>query len=185
MATDQALTLPADLETGSRGPLAFFRDAGRFFKRNLTRKSGAALVVWRIETWMATPAALLFVATLGRWEGALAMGALMAAYAAIFLLLLEGERVIVDIREWAAKRSWTRWAAPRETGGHRWALLTGLVMVFGPFWRAVTFQVAAIPRIPAYALSVGGSFPHSLLWTGLVVGGLYEAAIRPTFESLV
>jgi hypothetical protein len=60
-----------------------------------------------------------------------------------------------------------------------------LVIVFGPFWRAVTFQVAAIPRIPAYALSVGGSFPHSLLWTGLVVGGLYEAAIRPTFESLV
>jgi hypothetical protein len=89
------------------------------------------------------------------------------------------------MRDWAGKSSWTRWTAPKETGGHRWVLLTALVMIFGPFWRAVTFHIAAIPRMPAYFLSVGGSFPHSLFWTGLVVGGLYETAIRPAFESVV
>jgi hypothetical protein len=39
-----------------------------------------------------------------------------------------------------------------------------------------------MPRPAAYAVSVAGSIPHSLLWTGLVMGSLWEAAIRPLLE---
>jgi len=46
------------------------------------------------------------------------------------------------------------------------------VMLMGPFWRAVTYHVFRMPRLLAYALSVGGGFPHSLFWTSLVLGGL-------------
>jgi hypothetical protein len=94
-----------------------------------------------------------------------------------------------EMRAWSRRRRWTRWIAPRETqtgrAARHWLVLPALVMVFGPFWRAVTFHIAAVPRTLAYGLSVGGSFPHSLFWTGLVVGGLYETAIRPAFESVV
>jgi hypothetical protein len=183
MTTGHAL----DSETRSLGPLATFRAMGRFFKRNLTGKSGAAVAIWRVEAWMATPLALLLVATLGRWEGALAMGGVMAVYAAIFLFLLDGENVVTEMQGWTGKRSWTRWIAPpasdRGKVARHWLVLPALVMFFGPFWRAVTFHIAAVPRALAYVLSVGGSFPHSLLWTGLVVGGLYETAIRPAFEA--
>lgn len=172
-------------DTPSSGPIGTFRAMGRFFKRNLTKKSGAAVAIWRVEVWMATPLALLLVATLGRWEGALAMGVVMAAYAAIFLFLLDGERVVDEMRDWASQRRWTRWMAPRETKAHHhWLVLPALVMVTGPFWRAVVFHIAAVPRTIAYVVGVGGSFPHTLFWTGLVVGGIYEAAIRPAFEGI-
>ena len=57
-------------------------------------------------------------------------------------------------------------------------------MFLGPFWRAVTFHLFHTRRLPAYTLSVGGSIPHSLLWTGLVLGGLWEGLIRPFLEDL-
>ena len=172
-------------EPTSSGPIATFRAMGRFFKRNLTRKSAAAVAIWRVEVWMATPLALLLVATLGRWEGALAMGVVMAVYAAVFLFLLDGERVVDEMRTWTSKRRWTRWMAPREMRAHHlWLMLPALVMFTGPFWRAVAFHIAAVPRTIAYVVGVGGSFPHTLFWTGVVVGGLYEGAIRPAFESI-
>ncbi|MEO6198080.1 MAG: hypothetical protein ABIP58_08245 [Dehalococcoidia bacterium] len=182
MATEQALA-PSSEPTG---PIATFRAMGQFFKRNLTRRSAAAVAIWRVEVWMATPLALLFVATLGRWEGALAMGVVMAAYAAVFLFLLDGERVVEEMRAWTGKRRWTRWLTPHEAKSrrHHWLLLPALVMLTGPFWRAVAFHVTTVPRTLAYATAVGGSFPHALFWTGLVVGGLYEGAIRPAFGSL-
>ena len=53
------------------------------------------------------------------------------------------------------------------------ALVPG-VMFLGPFWRAVAFHLFRMRRSMAYVLSVGGSFPHALLWTGLVLGGIWE-----------
>ena len=184
MATEQALA-PSSEPTGR---FATFRALRGFFKRNLTRKTGAAVAVWRVEARMATPLALLLVATLGRWEGALAMGAVMAVYAAVFLFLLDGENVVGEMREWAGRKPFARWMTPGPMGRtvqHHLVTLPAVIMVFGPFWRAVTLHIAAVPRFPSYALSVGGSFPHSLFWTGIVVGGLYEAAIRPAFEALL
>jgi hypothetical protein len=82
MAIDQALpTNPAQLDDSiGRGPFAFFKATGRFFKRNLTKKSGAALAIWRVEARLATPFALVLVATLG--AGTARHGGGMAAYAA-------------------------------------------------------------------------------------------------------
>ncbi|KKL47683.1 hypothetical protein LCGC14_2333110, partial [marine sediment metagenome] len=55
--------------------------------RYLRPQSGTALVLWRVEAYTALPLALLLIATLGRWPGALVMGSIMAVYAAIFLYL--------------------------------------------------------------------------------------------------
>jgi hypothetical protein len=57
-------------------------------------------------------------------------------------------------------------------------------MVLGPFWRAVAFHLFRMPRAVAYLLSVGGSVPHSLLWTGLVLGGIWEGLVWPWFKGL-
>src|SRR3990172_1398523 len=67
-------------------------------RQKLTPRLGAALVLWRIEAYMATPLAVLLVATLGRWTGALVMGSVMAVYSAAFLFLLEGEPILRDVR---------------------------------------------------------------------------------------
>ncbi len=182
------MTTEATLDTALEpsGRFGTLRALGGFFKRNLTPKTGAAVTIWRVEARMATPLALLFVATLGRWEGALAMGAVMAVYAAVFLFLLDGERVVHEIRDWTRKKNWgRRWVVEgHRRGTHRLLLIAAIVMILGPFWRAVTFHVGSVPRWPSYGLSVGGSFPHSLLWTGLILGGLYEGVIKPLFQAI-
>jgi len=161
-----------------------------FVRQKVTPKLGAALAMWRVEAKLATPLALLLIATLGRWNGALAMGGVMAAYSALFLFLLDGEPVVDDLRGWMRGRRWMRrYVLPvaerddRIGAVHRCLALPATVMLLGPFWRAVTYHLFRLPRLAAYALSVGGSFPHSLLWTGLVLGGLWEAAIRPLLEK--
>jgi hypothetical protein len=58
------------------------------------------------------------------------------------------------------------------------------VMVLGPFWRAVAFHLFRMRRPPAYLLSVGGSIPHALLWTGLVLGGIWEGLVWPWIKGL-
>lgn len=163
-----------------------------FFRRNVTPRLGATLAAWRIEAKLATPLALVLIATIGRWPGALAMGGIMAAYSALFLCLLDGERVMDEVRGWLRGRRWAqRYVLPvaerRDRTGtvHRALALPGTVMFMGPFWRAVTYHLFRMPRLAAYALSVGGSVPHSLFWTGLVLGGLWEAAIRPLTERVV
>ncbi len=163
-----------------------------FLRRNVTPRLGAALAVWRIEAWLATPLALLLLATLGRWQGALAMGLVMAGYSALFLFLLDGERAMQDVRHLLTRHNWVRRfllpiaERPDRTGKiHRVLAVPGTVMLMGPFWRAVTYHLFRVPRFAAYALSVGGSIPHSLFWTGLVLGGLFEVAIRPALESVV
>lgn len=161
-----------------------------FFLRYLRPRVGAALVLWRVEAYTATPLALLLIATLGRWPGALVMGSLMAAFAAVFLFLLHDDPALDDIRTWAERRrvgrALSRLASRADTTGkvQRAAALVPAVMVLGPFWRAVTFNMFRMPRAAAYTLSVGGSFPHALLWTGLVLGGIWEGLVWPWLKGL-
>ena len=175
---------PAGAETRSA------RQVFAQLRRNVTPRLGAALALWRLEAYTATPLALVLVASLGRWPASFAMGSLMAVYAAVFLFLLDGEPVWRDVHGWAHGRRLGRLAEEIAEGkGLRGALqrvlaVPGAVMLLGPFWRAVTFHLFRVPRGPAYVLSVGGSIPHSLFWTGIVVGGLWEVAGRPLLDSL-
>jgi len=177
---------PADNEVGSIPKRLF-----ALVRQNVTPRLGAALVLWRIEAYTATPLALLLVATLGRWSGALAMGALMALYAAAFLFLLKGDPLFRDVRAWADGRPLGRLlegvAEQRGwRGAARRVLAVPLVIMFlGPFWRAVTFHLFRARPLPAYVFSVGGSIPHSLLWTGLVLGGIWEGLVWPFLKAHV
>jgi hypothetical protein len=58
------------------------------------------------------------------------------------------------------------------------------VMVLGPFWRAVVFHLFRMRHAVAYPLSAGGSIPHALLWTGFVLGGVWEGLIWPWIKGL-
>ncbi len=161
----------------------------RFGLRYLRPKAGAALVLWRVEAYSATPLALLLIATLGRWPAALVMGSVMAVFAAVFLYLLEGDPALDDVRGWAGRRRIGRALvrlADRDDGvgkARRVVALVPGVMFLGPFWRAVAFHLFRMRRSTAYVLSVGGSFPHALLWTGLVLGGLWAALIEPLLRA--
>ncbi len=161
-----------------------------FRLRYLGPKAGVALVLWRVEAYLATPLALLLIATLGRWPGALVMGSVMAAFAAVFLYLLEDDPVLDDVRGWAGRRRIGRALerlAERDDGvgkARRAVALVPGVMVLGPFWRAVAFHLFRMRRSAAYVLSVGGSFPHALLWTGLILGGIWEGFVWPWVKGL-
>lgn len=161
-----------------------------FLLRYLRPRMGAALVLWRVEAYSATPLALLLIATLGRWPAALVMGSVMAAFAAVFLFLLEGDPVLDDLRVWAGRRRLGRaleGLADRDDAvgkAQRAAALVPAVMFIGPFWRAVTFHLFRMRRPAAYTLSVGGSIPHALLWTGLVLGGIWEGLLWPWIKDL-
>ncbi len=160
-------------------------------RQNVTRRLGAALVLWRVEAYTGTPLAILLIATLGRWSGALAMGTVMALYAAAFLFLLEGEPLLHDVRRWTDGRRLGRLVEgvaeqPGWSGAARRALAVPLVIMFlGPFWRAVTFHLFRTRPLPAYVFSVAGSIPHSLLWTGLVLGGVWEGLVWPFLKAHV
>ena len=174
--TEQVATIPQSTAAETIGG---FRAFGAFFKRNLTAKTGFAVTMWQIEAKLAGPLALFLVATLGRWEGALVQGSVMAAYSALFLFLLDRQPIVDEAQEWMRARKWGRrymHIAERQdaTGRVQRAVAVPVtIMTFGPFWRAVTYHLARVPRIPAYIFSVGGSFPHSLFWTGLVLGGVW------------
>jgi hypothetical protein len=161
-----------------------------FLLRYLRPKLTVALVMWRIEAYSALPLAVLFIATLGRWPAALMMGCLMAVFAAVFLFLLEGEPAVEDARAWADRR-WIgrlleRLAEGRGGSGRitRSLAVVPAIMLMGPFWRAVALHLFGVRRALAYAFSVGGSIPHSLFWTGVVVGGIWEGIAWPTIKSL-
>ncbi len=161
-----------------------------FLLRYVRPQMGVALVLWRVEAYTAVPMALLFIATLGRWPGALVMGCVMAAYAALFLYLLEDNPALDDVRAWTGRwrigRALERLAVRDDAVGkaRRAAAVVPAVMVLGPFWRAVAFHLFRMPRAVAYLLSVGGSIPHSLLWTGLVLGGIWEGLVWPWIKGL-
>ena len=173
------------------GLLETWRSRGSFFKRNLTKRVSLAVFVWVFETRTVTPVALFLVANLGRWNGALVMGTMMAVYSAIFLFLLDGERVIEEMRSWLRQKRWGHRALhiaekPGRAGTTQRLLIAPITVMFqGPFWRAVTYRVARVRQVPSYLLSVGGSFPHSLFWTGLVLGGLWEAILEPLWDATI
>ena len=167
----------------------------RFGLRYMGPKAGVALVLWRVEAYSATPLALLLIATLGRWPAALVMGSVMAVFAAVFLYLLEDDPALDDVRGWAGRRRIGRALerlADRDDGvgkARRAVALVPGVMVLGPFSRAVAFHLFGMRRPTAYVLSVGGSFPHALLWVGLVLGSLWgvliERLLRAFWSDLV
>lgn len=148
------------------------------------------MVAWRIEDAIAGPMALAFVASLGRWNGALATGTVMALFAALFLFLLDGERVVGEMRKWVGDRQWGRWsmriAERRDTVGavQRVASIPATLLLVGPFWRAVMLHILMVSRPLAYVISVGGQFPRSLFWTGIVLGSAYSILIRPGLQAL-
>ncbi len=159
-------------------------------RQHLTPRLGAALVLWRIEAALATPLALVLVAAMGRWPAALAMGLIMAVFAAIFLFLLSGQSALLAFQEWVyAHPLVQRFYLPVSRPGHRFAvpgfllLILVAILLIGPFWRAMIFHSMAMRKETAYLLSVLGSIPHSLLWTGLVLGGLWEGVIWPLLDS--
>ena len=188
MATEQA-TIPTP--ASETGVFATFRALHAFFKRNVTKRVGTAVIFWRVEARFATPLGLVFVANLGRWNGALAMGTVMAVYSALFLFLLDGERVIEEMRSWLRQKKWGHRAlhlAERQdrTGAVQRTLAAPVtVMLEGPFWRGITYRVGRVKNVQAYALSVGGSYPHSLFWTGLVLGALWESLLGPLWHATI
>ena len=177
-------------QTGGEGEGAPVRQFVAYLRRRATRRLGATLALWRLEAYTATPLAVALIASFGRWPAAFAMGSLMAVYAAVFLFLLDGEPVWRDVHAWADGRRLGRLVegVAQERGWkgtvRRVLAVPVTVMFLGPFWRAVTFHLFRVPRAPAYVLSVGGSIPHSLLWTGLVLGGLWEGVVWPLLRRL-
>lgn len=161
------------------------RAAGAFFRRNLTPRTGFALGAWRVETLIVTPLSIFLIETLGRWQGAFAMSCVMAGFAALFLVLLAGEPVMTDFRRWVGERSWGHWsmriAERRDTTGvvQRALSVPAIIMLFGPFWRTVTCEVFLVRRPLAFAIAVLGAFPHTMFWTGIVVGSAWELVTKP------
>lgn len=190
MMTEHAPTAAAPAPKGAWNSWRFtMRSIRDFFKRNLTPKSGTALVVWRIEAWLAGPMALALVAWLGRWNGALVTGAVMASLSVLFLFLFEGERVIDEVRRWVGDREWGHWsmriAERRDAGG---VILRALsvpltIMLMGPFVRSLTYHIFRVRRAFAYPVSIGGQMLHNLFWTGIVLGSAYGIVIRPALEA--
>ncbi len=172
-------------QPGARRRLSVLR-----YLRNVRPKTGAALVLWRVEAYSATPLALLLIVTLGRWPAALAMGTIMAVFAAAFLYLLDDDPALDEVRAWSGRRrlgrALERLAARDDLLGRarRALALVPAVMFLGPFWRAIAFHLFRMKRPAAYLFSVGGSIPHSLLWTGLVLGGIWEGLVWPWINDL-
>jgi hypothetical protein len=189
--TEHAPTAAAPAPRGFFAATRFtFRSLHAFFRRNLTPRTGAAVAVWRVEAWLAGPMALALVASLGRWNGALATGVIMAVLSALFLFLLDGERVMDEVRRWVGDRDWgrsaMRVAERRDTAGvlQRALSVPATIMLMGPFFRAVTYHIFRVRRPLAYAFSVGGQIPHNLFWTGLVLGSAYGLLIRPAVQAV-
>jgi hypothetical protein len=116
----------------------------------------------------------------------------MAGFSALFLFLLHGEGVIDALRDWLrGRRFMRRFVLPlkRSEGlaaaAMRWLAAPGSVMFMGPFQRAATYRVLRLPNRVAYPMSVGGSIPHSLFWTGLVFGSMWELAFRPAVVWII
>ena len=158
----------------------------QILRRYATPRLTAAAVIWRLEAYMATPLAIVCIETFGRWNGALAVGSIMAVFSALFLFLLHGERVLYALRDWLrTRRLIRRFVLPikhsRGLAGAaaRRLAAPGSVMLMGPFQRAVTYRVLGLPNYVAYPLSAGGAIPHSLFWTGVVFGSVWELAFRP------
>jgi hypothetical protein len=181
--TEQAIETSGALR--EEGFFAMMRSGKEFFRRNLTPRTAVALGAWRIETLLITPLSIFLIEEFGRWRGAFAMSCVMAGFALLFLLLLAGQPIMADFRRWLGERSWGHWAtriAERRgaTGvAQRAASVPAIVMLLGPFWRAVTVETFLVRKPLAFLIAVGGSFPHTMFWTGLVVGSVWQLITKP------
>ena len=162
----------------------------RFLRRNLSRRLAAAVALWRVEARFLLPGGIVLVAVFGRWPGALIAGVIGALLAALFMWLLDGERILGEIRAWGQSNRWTRkfilpLAERRDRTG---TLLRGLsmpllVLDFGPFWRSLTLLLFNFRGLKAYAFTMLASIPHALLWVGIIAGSLWEELILPFIRS--
>lgn len=189
MATDEVLATTAAPAEQFR--LWHLRTSWRYLRTRMTKRLAVAIITWRIEARMATPLALLLVATMGRWPASLAMGTIMAVFSALFLFLLDGERVMHELRGWLEERRFVRRhllpivdRRDRVGVAQRAVAVPVSVMFMGPFFRATTYHLFRLRKAPAYTLSVLGSYPHSLLWTGVIAGGLWEWVLGPALGRL-
>lgn len=189
MASDEVLA--ATTTTPQEFRFWHLRKSWQYLRTRMTKRLAATIIIWRIEARIATPLALLLVATLGRWPASLVMGTIMAAFSALFLFLLDGERVMHELRGWLEeRRTFRRYLKPIvDRQGHVGTLQRALaipatIMFMGPFFRATTYHLFRLRKAPAYTLSVLGSYPHSFLWTGIVAGGLWEWVLAPFFGWL-
>ncbi len=164
----------------------------RFLRRNVTRRLAVAIALWRVEARFLLPGGLVLVAVFGRWPAALMAGAIGALLAAAFMWLLDGERILGQVRAWGEGNRWLRkyllpLADRRDrTGAVLRALsLPVLVLWFGPFWRSLTLLLFNFRGLKAYVFTVLASIPHALLWVGIVAGSLWEELILPLIKDRV
>jgi len=162
----------------------------RFLRRNVTPRLAAAIALWRVEARLLLPGGVILVAVFGRWPAALLAGAVGALLAAVFMWLLDGERILGEVRAWGEGNRWVRRyllpVADRRdrTGAVLRALsLPVLVLWFGPFWRSLSLLLFDFRGLKAYVFTVLASVPHALLWVGIVAGSLWEELIWPFIKS--
>jgi len=162
----------------------------RFLRRNVTPRLATAIALWRVEARFLLPTGLVLVAVFGRWPAALMASVIGALLAAIFMWLLDGERILGEVRAWGEGNRWVRRyllpVADRRdrTGAVLRALsLPVLVLWFGPFWRSLTLLLFHFRGLKAYVFTVLSSVPHALLWVGIVAGSLWEELIWPFIKS--
>jgi hypothetical protein len=162
-----------------------WRRVRRFLRANLTPRAATALALWRVEARLSTPLALAAVAAWGRWPGAFAMAALGALLSAAFIILLERENVVAELRAWTERQGFfRRFVLPiadrrdRTGTAMRVASVPAMILFLGPFWRGLTLELFRIRGLRAYLVSVLGSIPHALLWVGLVLGGIWDGFLK-------
>lgn len=173
--------------------MSIARDVWQRVKRRLTVRLGATLALWQIEGKVSTPLAFLTIAALGRWPAALVMGVLAAGVSSLFVFLIEGEKTVQETIQWARRRWVVRrlilpWVEWRERAGPRRIIgllaLVTLVLLAGPLDRALGLHFFGYRGRFSYLIAALGAFPHSLLWVGLVVGGIWENLLWPLAERL-
>ena len=180
-----AAAAEAVLETRPRGT-----GWRRFLRHNVTPRLAVAIALWRVEARFLLPGGLVLVAVFGRWPAALMVGAIGALLAAVFMWLLDGERILGEVRAWGGRNRLVRkyllpLADRRDRTGTvlRVLSLPVLVLWFGPFWRSLTLLLFNFRGLKAYAFTVLASIPHALLWVGIVAGSLWEELIWPFIKS--
>jgi hypothetical protein len=158
----------------------------RFLRRNVTRRLAVTIALWRVEARFLLPGGLVLVAVFGRWPAALMVGAIGAVLAATFMWLLDGERILGEVRAWGGRNRLVRkyllpLADRRDRTGTvlRALSMPLLVLDFGPFWRSLTLLLFNFRGLKAYVFTVLASIPHALLWVGIVAGSLWEELILP------
>ena len=163
-----------------------------FLRRNLTRRLAVAIALWRVEARFLLPGGLVLVAVFGRWPAALMVGAVGALLAAVFMWLLDGERILGEVRAWGGRNRLVRkyllpLADRRDRTGTvlRALSMPLLVLEFGPFWRSLTLLLFNFRGLKAYAFTVVASIPHALLWVGIVAGTLWEELLWPFIKGHV